>query len=94
MKRWIIAITTSAWDLIPNAEHIERNDEMINRLPEGYDDFSAAKTAKKAGIKLINDIEGIYKDLYIDTPENRKIILEYINKHPEEVGRELLGIQK
>lgn len=94
MKKWIIAVCNDAWDLIPNAEHIERNDAVANRLPDNYDDFSAAKTAMKAGVKLINDVEGIYKNLYIDTLENRKIICEYMSKHPEEVGKELIGIKK
>lgn len=93
MKNWIIAVSNDAWDLIPNAEHIERNDALINQLPEDYDDFSAARTAKKKGVKLISDIEGIYKNLYIDTPENRAIINAYIQEHPEELNRELIGVK-
>lgn len=94
MKNWIIAVTTDAWDLIPNAEHIERNDAMIKRLPEGYDDFAAAHEAKKKGVKLISDIEGIYKDFYVDTPENRAIINAYIQEHPEELNHELIGMKE
>lgn len=90
MKKWVIAIAES-WDVIPNALHIERNDACV-RDPE-YDDFAAARTAMKKGVKLIHDIEGIHQDFYLDTPENRKIILDYMEKHPEEVGRELIGIQ-
>lgn len=93
MKNWIIAVSTDAWDIIPNAEHIERNDELVNQLPEDYDDFSAAQAAMKKGIKLISDIGGIYKNFYVDTPENRAIINAYIQEHPEELNRELIGIK-
>ena len=92
-KNWIIAVTTDAWDLIPNAEHIERNDAMIKQLPEDYDDFAAARAAMSKGVKLISDIDGIYKDLYIDTPENRTIINAYIQEHPEALNRELVGMK-
>lgn len=94
MKNWLIAVTDSAWDLVPGAEHIERNDEMIDRLPADYDDFAAAETAMKEGVKLISDIDGIYQNYYVDTPENRKIIMEYMREHPKEVGRELIGRKK
>ena len=88
-KRWVIATTNSAWDIIPEAEHIERNCKAS--LPDDYDDFDAAKTASKAGVKLIHDIEGIYKGFYVDTPENRTIIADYMAKHPDEVGHALVG---
>lgn len=90
-KTWIKAYTDSASDLVPMALHIERNDELYDELPDGFDDFDAARDAMEAGVKLIDDIEGIYKNLYIDTKKNRKIIAQYMAEHPEEVGRELIG---
>lgn len=93
-KIYTIAICNGASDCIPNAEHIERVDELVERLGklDEIDDFVAAKMAKEDGVKLIDDIEGIYKDFYIDTEKNRRIIHEYMKKHPEEIGRELMGI--
>ena len=93
-KLYAIAICNGASDCIPNAEHIERIDEVAEKLGivDMFDDFDAAQMAKADGIKLIDDIDGIYKDFYVDTEENRKIIKEYMEEHPEEVGKELLGI--
>ena len=50
---------------------------------ETFDDFAAAQLAKKDGVKLINDIDGIYKDFYVDTEKNRKVISDYMNAHPD-----------
>lgn len=94
-KLYAVAICDSAPDCIPNAEHIERIDELVSKLGklDEIDDFVAAQMAKADGIKLIDDIEGIYKDFYVDTEDNRKIILKYMEEHPEEVGRELIGLE-
>lgn len=94
-KIYAVAICNSAWDCIPDAEHIERVDDVVSKLGklEEIDDFVAAQMAKADGIKLIDDIEGIYKDFYVDTEENRRIIRKYIEEHPEEVGRELIGLE-
>lgn len=92
---YFITTCNGASDCIPNAEHIERNDaycEKHNRLD--IDDFEAAKLAIKDGVKLIDDIEGIYKNFYVDTKENRKIIYEYLKMFPEKVGKELVGNYK
>ena len=93
-KLYVVAICNGASDCIPNAEHIERIDEVAVKLGivDTFDDFDAAKMAKADGIKLIDDIEGIYKDFYVDTEKNRKIIREYMEEYPEQVGKELLGI--
>ena len=93
-KLYVIAICNGASDCIPDAEHIERIDEVAEKLGivDTFDDFDAAQMAKADGIKLIDDIDGIYKDFYVDTEENRKIIKNYMEEHPEQVGKELLGI--
>ena len=93
-KLYAIAICNGASDCIPDAEHIERVDELVERLGklDEIDDFVAAQMAKADGIKLIDDIEGIYKDFYVDTEENRRIIYKYMEEHPDEVGKELMGI--
>ena len=59
---------------ITNALHIEKIDE-VNKFS---DDEEAAEQAKKDGILFINDMEGIEKDIYIDTEENRNIIIEFL----------------
>lgn len=98
MKQKVYAVSTcgSAWDIIPDAEHIERVTEIAEKqgFDETFDDFAAARLAKKDGVKLIDDIDGIYKDFYIDTDENRKVIKDYMDAHPEQIGQELMGIKR
>ena len=64
---------------IPDALHIEKLDEM--NLFE--DDDQASIQAEKDGIKFINDMEGVPKRVYIDTEENRKIIVAMLELYPE-----------
>jgi hypothetical protein len=84
----------NASDCIPDAIHIERVDEILEELGiyDDIDDFEAAKIAQSDGIKLIDDIDGIYKNFYVDTEDNRKIIEEYITEHPEQLWKELMGV--
>ena len=95
-KLYAVTICNGASDCIPNAEHIERIDELVEKLGklDEIDDFVAAQMAKADGIKLIDDIDGIYKDFYVDTKENRKIIRKYMEEHSDEVGKELMGIRR
>lgn len=75
MKRGYGIFYTEGSDFyIENALHIEK----IDRLNKFSDDEEATEQAKKDGILFINDIEGIEKDVYIDTEENRKIIIEFL----------------
>lgn len=57
-------------------QHIERIDIM-----ECWDsDISAAEHAERhEGIKIIRDIKGLY-EVFIDTPENRKLIMEQLKE--------------
>jgi hypothetical protein len=41
-------------------------------------DEDACMQAEKDGVKFINDIEGIDKRRYIDTPKNRMLCEEYV----------------
>lgn len=90
---YVITVQNGVSTIIPNAKHIERCDESIEELgiDRKFSDFDAAQLAKKDGIKLIDDIKGIYKDFYIDTKQNRKVICDFMNENPQMVGRELIG---
>lgn len=81
-KLYVITVCDDASDCIPNAEHVERNDELVKKLGklDEIDDYAAAQMAKADGIKLIDDVADIRKDFYVDTEENRKIIAEYMDK--------------
>lgn len=94
-KVYTIATCSSAWDIIPDAEHIERVTEIAEQqgFDETFDDFAAARLAKEDGVKLIDDIDGIYRNFYIDSIKNRRIIKDYMDAHPAQVGYELMGIR-
>lgn len=64
---------------IPNALHIERNDELM--LVEN--DEQASVEAEKAGIPLIYGMDGVPDQVYIDTEDNREIIISMLEKYPE-----------
>lgn len=66
--------------VIPQALHIEKID--VVELFGG--DFEAARQAEADGFcTFINDVEGLERGTYIDTPENRAHCTAYIEKHPE-----------
>ena len=79
MKSYIIAYCDGSEFYIPNALHVERDDSLF--LVES--DEEASKDAEKDGIKLIYDMDGTPDGVYIDTEENRKIIIEMLAKYPE-----------
>ena len=79
IKSYLICTTTDSDFYIPNALHIERNDELM--LVE--DDIQASIEAEKDGIKLIYEMEFVPNGVYLDTEENRKTILEMLEKFPE-----------
>lgn len=78
-KSYVIAIADGSEFYIPDALHIERNDELF--LVE--DDEKASVEAEKDGVKLIYGMEGVPDRVYIDTKENRKVISEMLIKYPE-----------
>lgn len=57
--------------------------EQIDELKFFENDFLACRQAEKDGIKFINDVDGLEKGCYVDTPENREHCIEMLEKHPE-----------
>lgn len=78
-KSYVIAIAEDSKFYIPNALHIERNDDLF--LVES--DELASIEAEKDGVKLIYGMEGVPDQVYIDTEENRKVIIEMLQLYPE-----------
>ncbi len=78
-KGYVLAYADYSGFYIPNALHVERDDELF--LLE--DDMEAAKAAERDGIQLIYGMEGVPDGVYVDTPENRAAILDSLEKYPE-----------
>lgn len=78
-KGYFICVAEGSDTIVPNVEHIERDDSLM----KFENDYEAAKQAEKDGIKIIHDMEGVEDWTYIDTPENREAIAKYIQEHPE-----------
>jgi hypothetical protein len=57
--------------------------EAIADVEKFDSDWEACRQAEKDGIEFINDVDGLEKGCYIDTPENRKHCIEMLNKYPE-----------
>lgn len=58
--------------------------ERIDALMMYDDDFYASRQAELDGsFSFINDIPDLEKGLYIDSPENRKAVLDALATHPE-----------
>lgn len=76
---WLLIYAHGSEFYMPNALHIEKNDELM--LVE--DDEQASKEAEKAGIPLIYDMEGVPNGVYVDTEENRKIITKMLSLYPK-----------
>ncbi len=79
-----------AWDsyvdyMIPNSFYVDEAESF------GWYDDSLKEFIKgdphmafiADGGKFITDIYGVEPDIYVDTPENRKIIIDYMSEHPE-----------
>ena len=64
---------------IPGALHIEKIDDM----GVFKDDDEACKQAELDGIELIYNMEGVPDGVYLDTIENRSIIVKALEKQPE-----------
>lgn len=75
-KGYVISICTDADDpYIPYALHVERDDSVIPwKFPWDKD---AARAAEQDGIKLVYGIPHVEDGIYVDTPENRKVLEEY-----------------
>lgn len=68
---YVIAIADGSEFYIPNALHVERDDELWIYK----DDEEAARAAEREGVKLIFGMEHVPDGVYLDTPENRTVIL-------------------
>ncbi|MDL2287966.1 hypothetical protein LJC32_01125 [Oscillospiraceae bacterium OttesenSCG-928-F05] len=77
---YVISWADASSYYLPYALHIERNDHCE---PWVYDDDTeAARAAEKDGIKLIYGMPGIDDGVYLDTPQNRRIIAESLKNYP------------
>jgi len=65
--------------IIEGAVVVERIDELFFFET----DFDACRQAEKDRVAFINDIPGLEKGCYVDTPENRKHCAEMLEKYPE-----------
>ena len=64
--------------VIPNAMHIEHVPQLAT-----FDCvWDACRQAEKDGVMFINDMEGLEKGFYVDTPENRKICADGLKQYP------------
>jgi len=64
--------------VIPKAMHIEHVPQLAT-----FDCvWDACRQAEKDGIIFINDMEGLEKGFYVDTPENRKICADGLKQYP------------
>lgn len=78
-RSWVIASACDSSFYLPEALHIERNDELM--LVEN--DEEASIEAEKDGVPLIYGVDGIPDGVYIDTEENRRIIFKMLERFPE-----------
>lgn len=78
-KGYVFAIAEDSSFYIPNALHVERDDELFLFA----DDEAAAKAAERDGVQLIHGMEDVPDGIYLDTPENRAAILDSLEKYPE-----------
>ena len=78
-KGYVLAIADGSRFYIPNALHVERDDELFLYA----DDEAAAKAAEQDGVRMIHGMDGVPDGVYLDTPENREIIHAALEKFPE-----------
>lgn len=78
-KAYVLAMADDSPFYIPGALHIERNDALM--LVES--DEEAAICAEQDGIRLIYDMDFVPDGVYIDTPENREILLRGLTQYPQ-----------
>ena len=78
-KGYVFTLSEDSSFYIPNALHVERDDELF-LFP---DDETAAKAAERDGVQLIYGMEDVPDGVYLDTPENRTTILDSLEQHPE-----------
>ena len=72
----ITACRSDSGPFIRDALHVEMDTQnwVYN------DDDEAARAAQRDGVKLIYGVQFVTDNIYIDTPENRKILIAYSGK--------------
>lgn len=71
-KGYVIALAEDSDFYIAGALHIERDDNII---PWKFsDDVEAAKAAERDGIKLVYGMDSIEDGVYLDTPDNWRVL--------------------
>lgn len=78
-KGYVFAIADGSEFYIPDAVHIERDDELFLFT----DDEQAAQAAERDGVRLIYGMEHVPDGVYVDTPENREVIQKNLEAYPE-----------
>lgn len=78
-KGYVFALSENSSFYIPNALHVERDDDLFLFA----DDEEAAKAAERDGVQLIYGMEDVPDGIYLDTPENRAAIQDSLEKYPE-----------
>ncbi len=78
-KGYVFAIADGSAFYIPDAVHIERDDELFLFA----DDEQAAQAAERDGVRLIYGMEHVPDGVYVDTPENREVIQKNLETYPE-----------
>lgn len=78
-KGYVFAIADGSEFYIPDAVHIERDDELFLFA----DDEQAAQAAERDGVRLIYGMEHVPDGVYVDTPENREVIQKNLEAYPE-----------
>ncbi len=77
-KSYLICVSDDANFYVPDALHIERNDDLM--LVDT--DQEACAAAERDGIKLIYGMERVPDGMYLDTPENRERIRREYEQNP------------
>jgi hypothetical protein len=68
--------------------------EAIGVVNKFESDWDACRKAELDGVKFINDVDGLEKGCYVDTPENRQHCIEMIKKYPEYRVENLMAINE
>ena len=75
-RGYIIVRSQRSSFFVNGAEHIECDSSYCPTLYR--DDKEAARAAEADGIKLIRDMPGVPAGVYVDTPETRRILQNYL----------------
>ena len=81
VKPYVIGEAIGSDYYLPHADHVERNDMLYidgEWVCGIEDDEQAAKAAEADGVKLIYGMPGVSDGVYVDTPENRAVLLKEV----------------